>query len=204
MVYTGFFESSTENYPGNLAFTSTYFGETTSSCGIILGCIDSDMKRVVKMLKGCETTWNHPLLLPCIFVELQGRRLRGLSEDLSTRAMMVLANLEDDIDELKDMPDSQAAEKSLKWVSDLRNVQNDNNLIGEDLAAAARQLDKLIAHAEDLLAVDSKSQSSRLEDTRRFADRFREIGLDLQDLMASCRLNVNEAVLTADAVRPLP
>ncbi|KAG7110254.1 hypothetical protein HYQ44_011156 [Verticillium longisporum] len=174
VVYTAFFQSGMENYTGNLAFTAN------------------------AMLKSCETAWDHPLLLPSIFAELQRRRLRDLSEKLNNRAIWVLEELKDDIEKLSKMPDDLAVENSLKWASDLGKVQNDSNLIGEDLVAASRQLERWTSHAKALLMEDEESNKKRLHDTRRFTERFQEIGLDFQDLIASCRVNVSEAALTAE------
>ncbi|EGY17042.1 uncharacterized protein VDAG_08206 [Verticillium dahliae VdLs.17] len=198
VVYTAFFQSGMENYTGNLAFTSTFFQLKSSSCGIILGCTDDDMTRANAMLKSCETAWDHPLLLPSIFAELQRRRLRDLSEKLNNRAIWVLEELKDDIEKLSKMPDDLAVENSLKWASDLGKVQNDSNLIGEDLVSASRQLERWTSHAKALLMEDEESNKNRLHDTRRFTERFQEIGLDFQDLIASCRVNVSEAALTAE------
>ncbi|CRK41844.1 hypothetical protein BN1723_005235 [Verticillium longisporum] len=211
VVYTAFFQSGMENYTGNLAFTSTFFQLKSSSCGIILGCTDDDMTRVIAMLESCETAWDHPLLLPSVFAELQRRRLRDLSEKLNNRAIWVLEDLKDDIEKLSKMPDDLAVENSLKWASNLGKVQNDSNLIGEDLVAASRQLERWTSHAKALLTKDEESNKNRQHDTRRFTERFQEIGLDFQDLIASCRVNVSEAALTAEGVstqnscpRPIP
>ncbi|KAI2641587.1 hypothetical protein GGS26DRAFT_9110 [Hypomontagnella submonticulosa] len=196
-IYTANHYSDLNNYKDGLAFAATYLAGSGSSCGIIFGCTLQDIEKVEVMLEACETSWNHPLLLPCMFLELQTERLSAMADLLGTRSETTQLELENLRDQGKnDFPRG--------ITNSLINLNKDSSTIGEGLRAAIRQLSKLISHSEALLTAQEQAGASvqsngfLLHDTRRFIARFKEINFVYENLIASCRIDAQFTTLAAD------
>ncbi|KAI0378602.1 hypothetical protein F5Y04DRAFT_147880 [Hypomontagnella monticulosa] len=217
-VYTSNFSSDITNYHDRLAFATTYLSSPQSSCGIIFGCTDEDMKTVVAMLEDCETSWNHPLLLPYIFVELQTRRLNTLADtqiDLSEKTGFEFETLRNRGD------DERIYEVSQEFL----DVRDGSSIVEAGLKAAIGQLSKLIAHSEALLLAPKRapeqteeqaekkakeeakqraedliaSSDAFIRDTERFISRFKQIILEYEELIDNCQINVKSTTSILDA-----
>ncbi|KAK3394324.1 hypothetical protein B0H63DRAFT_555556 [Podospora didyma] len=196
IVCTGFLNSGLDNYRGSIAFTSTHTIARKSTCGIFFGCTDDDIARVDTLLKNCETTWSHPLLLLGIFVELQRRRLADITSDIVTDVVQVAADVRSQSEEKWGWSENEGITlDDLVKVNDLRKK---SIMIGEEVSIALRQLEKITAYAESLLQSSNKNLEGCLHDTNRFIHRFKEVGHDLQSFMADCNVNVSEIVLIAE------
>lgn len=166
---------------------------------MMLGCTKDDSTMLEEMLQDTPDAWNHPLLLPLIFIELQSRKLGELVGEVIDFAT-----------EISHMVRTISGSKYSKLPPDLIDKACENrvrsSIIQEDLARASRQMANIISHCECLL--DPTSDSSQFlaaggvdtNVTQRFFARFKELDLDYQDLIADCKINSDQAALFLDVV----
>ena len=187
IVYTAMFTRGTADDSQRLAMTSTYFGGCSANCGIFFGCEDSDFDAVKKAITHCETAWNHPLLLVCIFLELQTKRLRNEAKVLVREAGMITANARTHRENPRD--------SLLNLAKDAEEMSERTKVFEKDALAALKQLSKLIAHAESLMDVTLQPGLRDFDhDTTRFICRFKEIWHEYEEIVSDCRINVEAAI----------
>lgn len=165
----------------------------------MLGCTKKDLTRFKDMLQDAPHAWNHPLLLPLIFIKLQSRRLRDL-----VRGVTDLAT--DISDTVKKISNSASHKLPHDLIHTTSHVRVMSSIIQEDLVRASRQLAKITSHCEFLM--DQTSTFGILlaacevdtNVTQRFFDRFNKLDVDYQDLLADCKINSDAAAMFLDVV----
>lgn len=164
----------------------------------MLGCTKDDLDEIFMMLRKAGHAWNHPLLLPLTFLEIQTGRLSTLAEDLVLEAVQVS-------EELRVLRKNKANEQPAWLVDATVQLRQESQVVLEDLAAASRQLQNIVRHCEDVLLSNVEARLLGLDksmgDTQRIINRFREIDLVYQDNIAECRINVDEAMNALALVR---
>ncbi|KAI0490481.1 hypothetical protein F4859DRAFT_9605 [Xylaria cf. heliscus] len=179
-THSALFESSIENYPGNIALVYTRDPETKSSYGIFFGCSDDDIKAVEMMLQRSVKVYTDPLLLLAVFAELQTAHLRELGETLIDEAVIVDA-------EVKRLRNTQQRFQAPKLTKRVNDINADAKLFEEDIAAAHRHLKGLI------------NQTDPKTYTGVFRKRFEEMSYEYDDLSGACRVAIGTAILNAQA-----
>lgn len=133
----------TEQYPNNLAISSTYFPKARQALAIIYGCNREQMSRVQQLLLGASEVHEHEMLLPGIFAELERDRLEGLVVQLEAEYLGIYNDLK--INENQDMTRS----RSLSWQGSRRmvwllgkakNVEEEARIIKEQFQAKAKEI----------------------------------------------------------------
>lgn len=153
------------------------------------------------MLRKVGHAWDHPLLLPLIFLEVQTGRLSKLEEDLVLEAVRISA-------ELRVLRESKSNDQPSWLVDATLQLRQDSQVVLEDLACACRQLQNVVRHCESVLLNDVEALQLGLDidmgDTQRFLDRFRENDLKYQNSIAECRINVDVAINALESVSNEP
>lgn len=214
-VYTAVFDTGITNFKENLAFTSTYFHPYRTSFGVILGCTEEDVKKATNLLRECGGSWNHRLLLPAVFLDLQRQRLERIRKRHTTRAL----ELQDNFEDVRDYKNGRTPFKFgyhpwtiAECTKSLSELCADSNTMAEDTKIALRQLSRLKRHAEQLAeSRDEEPAQSQdeelkklnklaLDNTRCFLDLFDEISDDIERVSGAVTLNTKAATMTAEEV----
>lgn len=190
-MYTGFFGSGKRGFVGNVGFSSTYSAKWRASFGVMLGCTDEDRDRIIPMLQCAGHAWNHPMLLPLVFLEIQTQRLAGLVEGIVDKAVEIS-------EELRVLRRRKSDEQPTPLIDATLDLRQDNMIVLEDLAAASRQLKDAVSHCEKTLLDEQEARALGLaggmDDARRILERLGELDLEYQDNIAKCRINVDEVI----------
>ncbi|KAK3995725.1 hypothetical protein QBC44DRAFT_319284 [Cladorrhinum sp. PSN332] len=188
-MFTAIMDST--HRPQSISFSSTYFTKSKTSCGVLFNC-DSDQKDLVcRLLEASPEVSNHPFLVLGLYAELQRDRMQKLVMGVQTIRDITMACLR--------MDRAQTSSASIiTW-------QLSNQL--RQGIARAKEAEEIIndtkRHFEKITKYVAKSskaskQPEFFEATSRYQDRFEEIMIELDSLVAACRIVAEDLTFTGD------
>ncbi|KAK3315526.1 hypothetical protein B0H66DRAFT_594073 [Apodospora peruviana] len=219
---------SSENFPDNIAVSSTYFRRPRVTVAVVYGCNESQMEEAQKLLEGSPEVKSHPLLMIGIFEELQRNRMQNFLEELTAEFEEIIDKLD-----LRTFEEAKTSKKRRRLNIDnarLRNCRVQSRKLEEEVRVAKCQVEKMleqITKLEDEVAppvttqVDAQQQlpadqtpsrqaaavqahhvrwpgNELAADTERYKQRFKEICLHYEGMMAKCRMMSDELAFTRE------
>ncbi|KAK3387898.1 hypothetical protein B0H63DRAFT_559337 [Podospora didyma] len=182
--------------PDDLALSSTFILESGLSLAVIFGCNEKQKKSIVSRMERCDLAYNHPMLLPGLFLELERTRLGDAVEVLLDN-FALRGNSDRELDLDMDKERMTAFLKSSYASRDLAN----------QIQAVKRQLGKMMMAMsggvvdEDPFSNTKSSEyglSSRAG--RQIRVRMEDIAYELDDRINDCHLMMNNMSLTMQTV----
>ncbi|KAL2186976.1 hypothetical protein L209DRAFT_752796 [Thermothelomyces heterothallicus CBS 203.75] len=187
--------ATSRTWPNNLAIASTHFRESKLTVGVIFGCTDKQMDRVEELLQHSPEVKAHPLLMVGLFAELTRDRVteivRNAVADCDIATMKLGLNG-------KTRPE---ARRSFELSRELRNCRLNTKKAEEELRSAQGQLHKMMHQIEEWVnRTRGSAQGQTLgwlgddftTSTMRYKDRFEEISIEFEALMARCRMTFDD------------
>ncbi|KAK4200769.1 hypothetical protein QBC40DRAFT_306475 [Triangularia verruculosa] len=167
----------------SLAISSTYFEASKLTVAVIFGCSEQQMTRVEELLAESPEVNSHPLLTVGIFAELHKDRMQEIVKKAIHECTVAITDLKLD----RDAP--PVVKRDFKLSRKLRNYRLKTKMAEEEVRTTKGLLQKMITQVEE------EQQLHQFQDgrefatsTRRFKQRFTEIEIELDALMARCRM----------------
>lgn len=195
--------ATSRTWPENLAISSTHFRHSKLTVGVIFGCTGEQMKRVEHLVHHAPEVKSHPLLMVGVFAELTRDRVTEIVRDAV--ADCDIATMKLGLNE-KTRPQVR---RSFELSRELRNCRLNTKKAEEELRSAQSQLHKMMQQIEEWMNRAGGSvgdhASGRLGDdfttsTVRFKDRFEEISIEFDALMARCRMTFDDMTYSEELV----
>ncbi|KAL2149107.1 hypothetical protein VTH82DRAFT_8455 [Thermothelomyces myriococcoides] len=183
--------ATSRTWPNNLAITATHFRKSKLTVGVILGCTDWQMSMAEKLLKRSPEVKGHPLLSVGLFAELTVERETAIVRQAVAECNMAIDSL--GLDE-ETKPE---VHRSFELSRELRNCRLKTKKAEEDIRLTQGQLRKMMQQVEEWV---NRTQGSAeglsfgwlgdefTTSTLRYKERFEDINMELEALMAKCRM----------------
>ncbi|KAK4673971.1 hypothetical protein QC763_0019500 [Podospora pseudopauciseta] len=155
----------------SVAISSTYFSSSKLTVAVLFSCSEEQIARVEDLLASSPEVKSHPLLTVGLFAELHKDRMQEIVKNALYECTAAITELKLD----RDAP--SVVKRDFKLSRKLRNCRLKTKMAEEEVRTTKGLLEKMITQVEE---------EQRL--TRRFKQRFEEIGIELDALMARCRI----------------
>ncbi|CAP61643.1 uncharacterized protein PODANS_0_450 [Podospora anserina S mat+] len=166
----------------SLAISSTYIEASKLTVAVIFGCSEQQMARVEELLASCPGVKSHPLLTVGIFAELHKDRMQEIVKKAIYECTAAITDLKLD----RDAP--PLVKRDFKLNRKLRNWRLKTKM-AEEVRTTKGLLQKMITQVEEEQQLQSFQYDGEFAtSTRRFKQRFTEIEIELDALMARCRM----------------
>ncbi|KAK4159325.1 hypothetical protein QBC43DRAFT_222337 [Cladorrhinum sp. PSN259] len=182
--FTAVMSYDKDREPSSVSISSTYHTKSKLSLAVIYNCNRKQKEKIERILRGSPEASTHPLLLPGVFAELQRDRLQKLvdnnfqaSFDLQNSLKLISRAYSDNSDD--ERISRKVNEKFRKGIVSA-------SLFEEEVRATKQHLERMIKFIH--------SQSSALNAaefqlcTARYQVRFDEILMEIDTLLAHCRI----------------
>ncbi|KAK0711718.1 hypothetical protein B0H67DRAFT_586158 [Lasiosphaeris hirsuta] len=191
LLWTGLCASATQDGPSSLAYSSIYHANQSSICAIFFGCNWLDRLFATERLGQWSAARRHPLLVPCLFLELQRERLDRVIEQLIDRAEA--AN-----DQLLALREAHRNAVPPELSNRLNDLRRSSLVLQSELECITREVEKITTFIAGESGPGGALNDAAGEDfvryTKRFETRLREMCAFYQDRATSCQINVETAV----------
>ncbi|KAL2162459.1 hypothetical protein VTH06DRAFT_7372 [Thermothelomyces fergusii] len=187
--------ATSRTWPNNLAIASTHFRRSKLSVGVIFGCTVQQMNKVEKLLRQSPEVKGHPLLLVGLFAELTLDRVTEIVRhavadcDIATMKLGLHGETRPEM------------RRSFELSRELRNCRLNTKKAEEELRLVQGQLRKMMQQVEEWVSRTEESAQTQTSgwlgddfttSTLRYRERFEEINMELEALMARCRMTFDD------------
>ncbi|KAI0021331.1 hypothetical protein F4780DRAFT_737940 [Xylariomycetidae sp. FL0641] len=207
---------------GAFALASTYVESTGTTFAMVLGCSQSQMDDVKKILEHAKYALGHPSLLLGISVELYEKRLEQHSKDACGECVRVTRDLEEwgKPGNNQGQEDKKSVDEKQIWglITRVRDCRNRAKNVEEEARTTKQQLEKVFNQELTQYSVPRRlfntagvqkpgrpSPDPPLSEEEvlmiRFRDRFADVLAKLDGHMAECRIGFEEMSFAADIIR---
>ncbi|KAK4665512.1 hypothetical protein QC763_000450 [Podospora pseudopauciseta] len=167
----------------SLAISSTYIETSKLTAAVIFGCSEQQIARVEELLASCPEVKSHPLLTVGIFAGLHKDRIKEIVKKAIYECTAAITDLKLD----RDAP--PLVKRDFKLNRKLRNWRLKTKMAEEEARTTKGLLQKMITQVEEEQQLQSFQYDGEFAtSTRRFKQRFTEIEIELDALMARCRI----------------
>lgn len=179
----------------SLAISSTYIEASKLTVAVIFGCSEQQMARVEELLASCPEVKSHPLLTVGIFAELHKDRIQEIVKKAIYECNAAFTDLKLD----RDAP--PLVKRDFKLNRKLRNWRLKTKIAEEEVRTTKGLLQKMISQVEEEQQLQSFQYDGEFAtSTRRFKQRFTEIEIELDALMARCRMMFDDMTYSEELV----
>lgn len=189
---------------GSFSLSSTYFSASKRSLAVIYACDLDQVLRVTELLRMSPEVASHPLLLTGVFAELQLKRMQELVGEVQTSGD---ANVE--LFKMDPPPKPltmwELNGSLVKGVLEAREAEEELRATRAHLKEMADRIDE---QEKTWKSWTTGGQTSDFEDrsftaaTDRFKCRFRDIDIEIDGLIAQCRVAAEQQKYTGELVSP--
>ncbi|KAK4682469.1 hypothetical protein QC764_0019470 [Podospora pseudoanserina] len=167
----------------SVAISSTYFSSSKLTVAVLFGCSEEQIARVEDLLASSPEVKSHPLLTVGLFAELHKDRMQEIVKNALYECTAAITELKLD----RDAP--SVVKRDFKLSRKLRNCRLKTKMAEEEVRTTKGLLEKMIPQVEEEQRLyQSWDDGEFATSTRRFKQRFEEIGIELDALMARCRI----------------
>lgn len=178
----------------SLEISSTYIEASKLTVAVIFGCSEQQMARVEELLASCPGVKSHPLLTVGIFAELHKDRMQEIVKKAIYECTAAITDLKLD----RDAP--PLVKRDFKLNRKLRNWRLKTKM-AEEVRTTKGLLQKMITQVEEEQQLQSFQYDGEFAtSTRRFKQRFTEIEIELDALMARCRMMFDDMTYSEELV----
>ncbi|GAB1313737.1 hypothetical protein MFIFM68171_03947 [Madurella fahalii] len=171
--------------PHNISMSSTYFTKRRLSVAVIYNCNNDQKLRVEELLGDSPEVSSHPLLMVGIFAELQRDRVQKrvtavnrVGDEIIEEVDRVLVERAEDV--------KSNSGKIWKFLKILQQCIANSKTAEEEVRAVRRQLEMITRQIETQSS--AWTQQEFIDATNRYERRFEEIKMELDGMMAECRM----------------
>lgn len=181
----------------SLAMSSTYFEKSKLTVAVIFGCSPEQMHRVECLLARSPEVKSHPFLTVGIFAELHKDRMQDVVK--SAVAECDVATMQLGLD--RDSP--PVAERDFKLNKRLRECRLRMKVAEEEVRATKGLLQKMVAEVEEAQSLlNFQDDPNFAASTKRFKQRFTELEVEFDTLMARSRMTFDDMTYSEELVSP--
>ncbi|KAK0701526.1 hypothetical protein B0T21DRAFT_378826 [Apiosordaria backusii] len=177
----------------SLAISSTYFEKFNLTVAVIFGCSNDQMKRVEQLLAMSPEVKSHPLLTVGIFAELEKDRMRDIVGSSVAACDIAISKLGLDSDS------PPVAKRDFIFNKALRDARIMTKMAEEEVRTTKGLLQNMIARVEEEQQLrNSQDDANFAASTRRFKQRFAELDIEFDTMMARCRMTFDDMTYSED------
>ncbi|KAK4175149.1 hypothetical protein QBC36DRAFT_28364 [Triangularia setosa] len=177
----------------NLAISSIHFEKLNLTVAVIFGCSRHQMERVEQLLAMSPEVKSHPLLTVGLFAELHKDRMRDI-------VMRAVGECDAAIMQLGLNQNSPpVAKRDFMLSKRLRDFRFRTKMAEEEVRTTKGLLQKMIAQVEEEHALRNfQDDADFAVSTRRFRQRFAELEIEFETMMARCRMTFDDMTYSED------
>ncbi len=197
--------SQSKDWPG-LFVSSTHFQHAKLTVAVVLGCTPQHMAKIEKLLREAPEVKSHPLLMVGLFAELHRDRVEAIVNEAVRDCDIASAKLG-----MFDDTPKPHVRRSLLLSRELRNCRIKTKKAEEEVRSTKSQLGKMMEQMDELATrghrVSMGGHAADMMDDKfatsiaRFKRRFEEIKMELDALMAQCRMTFDDMTFSEELVR---
>ncbi|KAK4200763.1 hypothetical protein QBC40DRAFT_224891 [Triangularia verruculosa] len=163
----------------SFSMSAVHFTSCNLSFAVVYNCSAAQKKSIGEFLEQSLELGSHQLLMPCLFAELQLKRIRDTTKEMKALCNRVNYQLIPDKDTSTKAPVPTLPTFSFAANEAIRKTTVKLEVALEQVRAAKGQLQKIVRHAEH--CKDTERDEGKKEGARRFELRLEEIDLEFQE-----------------------
>lgn len=197
---------------------STHFDSRKFTSAIMIGCSDTQIQNVIRLVRDFNDVHRHPLFMLGIFAELQLRRL----EDLVTILRRDHGKLSQELLKAGDSGNTannqtyilRPKESKFSWdqIKKVLSIRDELQEAQAELETSKRQLERVSTEADEILSDPHEGEDNKEpkynEETQKnaevaqlFSERFHDIIHRFEDLLSECLVCVESLSFYTELVR---
>jgi hypothetical protein len=189
--------------PGTFSLSCTYFSSSRLSLAVLYACDSDQVERVKQLVQMSPEVASHPLLMVGIFAELQLSRMRKMMSEVH-RLVDENNHLLLRVPAPQPLTMWELSGKLAAGVRGARNAEVELRAVQANLNDTASRIDDWKEAWRSLAPSWEETQlgngASVMASVERYKCRFKEIQLELDDMIVQCRAAVEQQTYDGELV----